>query len=322
MNRVLTVFLISFSVVLVSMPLLLPLFYRLKFGQSIRQEGLQSHYKKAGTPTMGGLTLYAALIIGLLIANQWTAQLAVLMGIMVGHGLLGFADDYIKSALKNPEGLSARMKLLGQFSMAFLLVVFMGVQNASTTVAIPFLPYQIPFGILYWPIAMVYMVFFSNAVNIIDGVDGLCTGQTFIVTVLAGFMALHQGQWDLVYFAAALSAALLGFLFYNRHPAKIFMGDTGSLGLGAALAVLAFYLKIEILMLWIGMVFIVDIFSTIAQVLYFKKTGGKRLFKMSPIHHHFELSGWSEWKIVVIFWGWGLFFAVSGWLIYLTMGVS
>jgi phospho-N-acetylmuramoyl-pentapeptide-transferase len=322
MSKALWVFFASLGAGLAIMPMLIPLLYRLKFGQSIRQEGLQSHYKKAGTPNMGGLMLYVALLIGLLVANQWTAQLAVLIMIMLGHGLLGFADDFIKSARKNPDGLSARLKLLGQFSLALLLVTFLAMQKASTQIAIPFFSFQIPFGLFYWPIAMIYMVFFSNAVNIIDGVDGLCSGQTLIVTVLLGLMARNQGQMDLVYFSIALSGALLAFLYYNHYPAKIFMGDTGSLGLGAALAVLAFYLKIEVLMLWIGMVFIVDIFSTILQVLYFKKTGGKRLFKMSPIHHHFELSGWSEWKIVLVFWTWGLFFAISGWFVYLKMGVS
>jgi len=322
MSKALWVFFASLGAGLAIMPMLIPILYRLKFGQSIRQEGLQSHYKKAGTPNMGGLMLYAALLIGLVVANQWTSQLTVLILIMLGHGLLGFADDFIKSARKNPDGLSARLKLLGQFSLALLLVIFLASKNADTQILFPFLPIQVPFGIFYWPIAMIYMVFFSNAVNIIDGVDGLCSGQTLIVSVLLGSIAMNQGQMDLVYFSIALSGALVAFLYYNRHPAKIFMGDTGSLGLGAALAVLAFYLKIEVLMLWIGMVFIVDIFSTILQVLYFKKTGGKRLFKMSPIHHHFELSGWSEWKIVLVFWAWGLFFAISGWFIYLKMGVS
>ena len=322
MNKVMWVFVVSLGAGLAIMPMLLPVLYRLKFGQSIRQEGLQSHYKKVGTPTMGGLMLYAALLVGLFFANQWTDQLLVLILVMLGHGVLGFADDFIKSAHKNPDGLSARMKLLGQFSLAFLLMIFLFQKNASTVVSMPFLSFQIPFGFFYWPIAMIYMVFFSNAVNIIDGVDGLCGGQTLIVSVLLGLIANQQNQMDLVYFSTALAGALLAFLYYNRHPARIFMGDTGSLGLGAALAVLAFFLKIEVLMLWIGLVFIVDIFSTILQVLYFKKTGGKRLFKMSPIHHHFELSGWSEWKIVLVFWAWGLFFAISAWFVYLEMGVS
>lgn len=321
MNKVMLVFLSSLGAGLAIMPWLLPALYRLKFGQSIRQEGLQSHYKKVGTPTMGGLMLYAALLVGLIFANQWTDQLLMLILVMLGHGVLGFADDFIKSARKNPDGLSAKMKLLGQFSLAFVLVIFLSLKNASTFVSLPFFSFQIPFGFFYWPIAMIYMVFFSNAVNIIDGVDGLCGGQTLIVSVLLGLIANRQNQMDLMYFSTALAGALLAFLYYNRHPAKIFMGDTGSLGLGAALAVLAFYLKIEVLMLWIGLVFIVDIFSTILQVLYFKKTGGKRLFKMSPIHHHFELSGWSEWKIVLVFWAWGLFFAISAWFVYLEMGV-
>lgn len=321
MSKILSVLLTSMLVGFLVMPFLIPLLYRLKFGQSIRQEGLQSHYKKSGTPTMGGFMLYISLLLGLVMGQTWSVRIWVLLAVVLGHGLLGFLDDYIKSALKNPDGLSAKMKLIGQFSFAALLVYFLYSQGHTTGVAIPFIAFTIPFGVLYWPIALVYMVFFSNAVNIIDGVDGLCSGQTFIVTVFCAMIAHHQGQSDLLYFCISLSGALLAFFAFNRHPAKIFMGDTGSLGLGAALAALALFLKLEIIMLWVGMVFIVDIFSTIIQVLYFKKTKGKRLFKMSPIHHHFELSGWSEWKIVLVFWAWGLFFAGSGWLVYINMGV-
>ncbi len=314
-NRYLVVMLIALAAAAVTGPLLIPLLHRLKFGQSIRQEGLQSHYIKTGTPTMGGFIIYLGLMAGLLYAGQWTRAIGVLLLLVFGHGILGFADDYIKSALKNPEGLSARAKLIGQFSLAALFCWLLAGKGLTTELALPILHWQLPLGAFYWLLALLYLVFFSNAVNIIDGVDGLCSGQTMIATLFCFFVALLQQQTDLAAFCAALIGALAGFLLFNLHPARIFMGDTGSLGLGAALAAMALLLKIETLMLWVGMVFIVDIFSTIIQVLYFKATKGKRLFKMSPIHHHFELCGWSEWKIVFVFWAFGLFFALTGaWL--------
>ncbi|MCE5195824.1 MAG: phospho-N-acetylmuramoyl-pentapeptide-transferase [Negativicutes bacterium] len=314
-NRYLIVMLIAMAAAAVTGPLLIPLLHRLKFGQSIRQEGLQSHYKKTGTPTMGGFIIYLGLLAGLLFAGQWTRTIGVLLLLVFGHGLLGFADDYIKSARKNPEGLSARAKLIGQFSLAALFCWLLAGKGLTTELVLPLLHWQLPLGFFYWILALLYLVFFSNAVNIIDGVDGLCSGQTMIATLFCFFVALLQQQTDLAAFCAALIGALAGFLLFNLHPARIFMGDTGSLGLGAALAAMALLLKVEALMLWVGMVFIIDIFSTIIQVLYFKATKGKRLFKMSPIHHHFELCGWSEWKIVFVFWACGLFFTLTGaWL--------
>ena len=283
-------------------PQLISWLYRLKYGQSIRTDGPQSHLKKAGTPTMGGFLIWFALLVSLAVQRVINPQVGWLMLITLGHAVLGYLDDYIKAVRKNPDGLSARAKLIGQFSLAGLFYVAL-LASGPQTLVIPLVQWEWHMGVLYPCFVVLYMVFFSNAVNFADGIDGLNGGLCIIFSLMCMVTAFLQGQQDLALVAAALVGALASFLVFNLHPAKLFMGDTGSLGLGAILAGMALLLRQEFVMLLAGIVFLAEMLSVIIQVLYFKRTGGKRFFRMAPIHHHFELGGWSEWKIDFTFWG-------------------
>ncbi|NLN83513.1 MAG: phospho-N-acetylmuramoyl-pentapeptide-transferase [Firmicutes bacterium] len=316
MNNYLIPFFSAFLIGVLLIPLLIPFLHKLKFGQTIRQEGLASHYAKAGTPTMGGIVFYAAAACAFFVSGNYDFRTLIILALATGHGILGFADDYIKAVKKDPEGLQAKTKLFFQFSLSILFLIFLALNNHSTQYIFPLFG-ALDFSFFYWIFALLYLVFFSNAVNIIDGVDGLCSGQSFIALIFFALVAFWQSDLEVLTLSLALMGVLLAFFLFNRNPAKIFMGDTGSLGLGFALAAIALLLKTEVLAVWVGLVFVVDIFSSVIQVIYFKRTGGKRLFKMSPIHHHFEELGWSEWKIDFVFWAWGLFFTLSGLFFYL-----
>ncbi|HWQ88743.1 MAG TPA: phospho-N-acetylmuramoyl-pentapeptide-transferase [Desulfitobacteriaceae bacterium] len=305
-------------------PLLLPLLRLLKFGQNIREEGPQSHQKKAGTPTMGGVIFLAGITAGSLLAAEWpfSAELLTLMGTFLGFALIGFWDDYIKVVKRRNLGLRAYQKLLGQFLLAAILCLLaVKVLGRGTDIAIPFTGFKWEAGWLYFPLVSILIVFINNAVNLTDGLDGLAAGGTLISALayiviaslpvwLGGRMVFAQ-ESDLALFAAALVGGCLGFLRFNIHPAKVFMGDTGSLGLGGALAGLAVLSKSEAVLLIIGGLFVLEALSVIIQVISFQTTG-KRVFRMSPLHHHFELGGWSEWKVVLVFWLVSLLFAVLG----------
>lgn len=295
----------SFALTAILAPLFIPYLRKMKFGQSIREEGPESHMKKAGTPTMGGLIFMTAIVISTLAisfyTDLFTTQTLVLLLVFVGFGAVGFLDDFIKVVMKRNLGLTSLQKLIGQIVLSVAAFLLLQLGPFDTTVGIPFTNWTIDLGIFYVLFIIFWLVGFSNAVNLSDGLDGLVSGTASVAFAAFGILAVLYGQYDSALFAFAVTGALLGFLLFNKNPAKIFMGDTGSLALGGALAMLSIILKQELLLLVIGIIFVVETLSVILQVISFKTTG-KRIFKMSPIHHHFELSGWSEQKVVYVFW--------------------
>ena len=285
----------------------IPILRKLKFGQSIREEGPQAHQKKAGTPTMGGLIFLISIIISMFVLSYiyedvLTTQTIVLMLVLAGFGIIGFLDDFIIVVMKRNLGLTSIQKLIGQIIIAIAAFFLLKMGPFDTTLQIPFTDIKLEMGVFYVAFLVFWLVGFSNAVNLSDGLDGLVAGTSTIAFAAFGVHGLFYEQYDIAMFSFVVSGAMLGFLLFNMKPAKVFMGDTGSLALGGALAMLSVLVKQELLLLLIGLVYVIETLSVMIQVASFKLTG-KRVFKMSPIHHHFELSGWSEWKIVVVFWG-------------------
>ena len=285
--------------------LILPVLRALKAGQSIREVGPTWHNYKAGTPMMGGLMFIFALIICLLIAVPTMEDYSVLYALAMAlcYGAIGFLDDFCKMKKKQNEGLTSIQKLLLQLAASALYLYLIYKQGVLTCdLYIPFVDVSFtihPLAYIFF--AMFVMVGCVNAVNLTDGVDGLSASVTIPVMVFFAAFSVTMKRFDLALMPAALVGALIAYLFYNWHPAKVFMGDTGSLFLGGAVCALAFALDIPLILLMVGFVYIVETLSVILQVGYFKLTHGKRLFKMSPIHHHFEMCGWSEVKIVGVF---------------------
>lgn len=306
----------AFLIVVLLAPLFIPFLHRLKFGQSIREEGPQSHQKKAGTPTMGGTIILLALLFTVLKFSHHTLEIFLLLLVTLGYGMLGFLDDFIKIYFKRNLGLTAKQKLFGQLLIAIIFYYFLMQNGHSTAVMIPGTAYGIELGWLYFPLVILMIIGASNAVNLTDGLDGLLSGTAAVAFGAYAVIAWRLSEHEIGIFSAAIVGAVLGFLVYNAHPAKVFMGDTGSLALGGAIAAIAILTKTELLLVVIGGVFVIEALSVMLQVVSFK-TRGKRIFRMSPIHHHFELSGWSEWKVVVVFWLVAICFAGLG--IYLEV---
>jgi phospho-N-acetylmuramoyl-pentapeptide-transferase len=304
-------FLIS---VLIS-PIFIPFLRRLKFGQSIRDEGPKSHQKKSGTPTMGGIMIILSVIVTTLVMSYKFAEPSVemylLLFVMFGYGLLGFLDDFIKVVMKRNLGLTSKQKLIGQIIIAVIFYIVFKQYGFSSEIRIPGTDFSFDLGWAYVILIIFMLVGGSNAVNLTDGLDGLLSGTAAVAFGAFAVLAWNQSQYDVAIFSVAVVGAVLGFLVFNAHPAKVFMGDTGSLALGGAIVTVAILTKLEILLVLIGGVFVIETLSVIIQVISFKTTG-KRIFKMSPLHHHYELSGWSEWRVVVTFWTVGLVFAVLG----------
>lgn len=280
----------------------IPLARKYKARQSIREEGPKSHRIKAGTPTMGGLfMLLAALLV---IGGNHLYDPAVLLLVLItfGHALLGFLDDFIKAEKKRNLGLTARQKLLGQLILSIVFcfgcVEYLGL---PTSISIPFIDTDISIGAFYYPFVVLVVVGASNAVNLTDGLDGLAAGCCIIAFGAYALFCYWSGMPDLTAFALIIAGCCAGFLVYNYYPAKIFMGDTGSLALGGAIAGIAVITRTELLLVFLGLIFVVEALSVILQVASFQLTG-KRIFKMSPIHHHFELCGWNEVRVVWTFW--------------------
>lgn len=298
-------------------PVALPLLRRLKFGQSIREEGPQRHLTKAGTPTMGGLLFLVAVPVALVLLGalgelRWTLDLVAAVGLFLGFGLIGFADDFIKVALKRPLGLRAREKLLGQVALSVALaVVARRLLGLPAVVALPFGLGFYDLGWLYPVLVALVVIGASNAVNLTDGLDGLAAGASAIAYAAYGLVALGTGQYGLAVFCAATVGAMAGFLRYNWHPARVFMGDTGSMALGGGLGALAVLTKTEFLLPLIGGLFVIEALSVIVQVISYRTTG-RRVFRMSPLHHHFELVGWPETSVVRRFWLFGGICALFG----------
>jgi len=298
----------AFLIAVLLGPLFIPFLRRLKFGQSIREEGPKSHQKKAGTPTMGGIIIILALSFTVLKFANSSMELFLLMFLTLGYGLLGFLDDFIKISLKRNLGLTAKQKLFGQLAIAVILYYVLVQYDFDTSLYIPGLSVGIELNWLYLPFLIFITVGSSNAVNLTDGLDGLLAGCSAIAFSAYAIIAWMSSQMNIAIFCAAVVGAVLGFLVFNAHPAKVFMGDTGSLALGGALAAVSILTKTEILLALIGGVFVLEALSVMIQVASFKLRG-KRIFRMSPLHHHYELGGWSEWRVVVTFWLLGLIFA-------------
>ncbi|MDD9270030.1 phospho-N-acetylmuramoyl-pentapeptide-transferase [Paenibacillus sp. GCM10023248] len=302
---------VAFVLALIMGPLFIPILRRMKFGQQIREDGPQAHLKKQGTPTMGGVIILLALALATLRFADKNTDLLILLIASLGYGLVGFLDDYIKIIFKRSLGLTAKQKLFGQLLISAIVCYLLVMQGHSTDLYIPFVEFHFNPGWLYFPLMAILMLGASNAVNFTDGLDGLLAGTSAIAFGAYTVIAMNNTQPEAAIFSAAMVGAVLGFLVFNAHPAKVFMGDTGSLGIGGGLVAVAILTKAELLLAIVGGVFLVEILSVVIQVVSFK-TRGKRVFKMSPIHHHFELVGWSEWRVVITFWVAGLVLAALG----------
>lgn len=281
-------------------PVLIPFLHKLKFGQSIRECGPASHMQKSGTPTMGGLMMLAALIAALF-WGKFTPAVIMALVLTLGHAVIGFIDDYIKVVMKRNLGLTAKQKFLLQFILAGAYVYFAETHLQKTDLWVPLLNMTLDFGWTYYVLSFILLVGTTNAVNLTDGLDGLVSFVSLPVTLAFAVIAYMQGMLDVSSFALGLTGACLGFLLFNRHPARVFMGDTGSLALGGGVAALALLTHTELLLVIIGGVYVAEALSVIIQVTYFRLTHGKRFFHMAPLHHHFELGGWNEVKVVFVF---------------------
>ena len=298
---------------------LLPVLRALKAGQSIREVGPTWHNSKAGTPMMGGLMFVLGLVVCLLVNIPTVEDYTVfyVLGLSLCYGLVGFLDDFFKLKFKRNLGLTSFQKAALQAAVSALFLYLLMRQGiiACDHLYIPILNISIEniHPLVYIFFAMFVMVGCVNAVNLTDGLDGLCASVTLPVMVFFAAAAFCMGRFDLALLPAALVGGLVAYLFYNWHPAKVFMGDTGSLFLGGAVCALAFALDMPLILLFVGLVYIVETLSVILQVGYFKLTHGKRLFKMSPIHHHYEMSGWKEEKIVFVFAGITVLMCIVAW---------
>ncbi|WP_426381553.1 phospho-N-acetylmuramoyl-pentapeptide-transferase [Mammaliicoccus lentus] len=308
---------IAFLLTLILVPILIPTLKKLKFGQSIREEGPQSHMKKTGTPTMGGLTFLLSTIVVTVIALFFADQigpLILLLFVTIGFGLIGFIDDYIIVVKKNNQGLTSKQKFLAQIAIAVIFyIVSVALPNYEfeSAINIPFTDWSLPLSVFYIVFIIFWQVGFSNAVNLTDGLDGLSTGLSVIAFAFYAILSFVLDKPEIGLFCLVMLASLIGFLIYNKYPAKVFMGDTGSLALGGIFATISIMLNQEITLLLIGFVFVIETLSVMLQVTSYKLTG-KRIFKMSPLHHHFELVGWSEWKVVLVFWATGIITGAIG----------
>ena len=297
---------IGFAVSMLVTARLIPLMKHRQFGQFIREEGPQAHLSKAGTPTMGGIAFIIGITVAIVVSmfmkgSMTTEKIAILLS-MFAFGAIGFIDDYNKVAKKQNEGLTPKQKLILQLVFGAALAVFM-MAKAGTTMLIPFFGKTVDFGIMYIPFVIFIEVAMANAVNLTDGLDGLAASTSSIVACTFAIvgMTVHGGNEPMAVAGQAVFGALIGFLLYNHYPAKIFMGDTGSMALGGVLSAMAIVGRVEWLLPIAGLIYVIEALSVIIQVTYFKKTGGKRVFRMAPIHHHFELGGWHETKVVRVF---------------------
>ena len=298
---------LSFVLALISGVVLIPILHRLKFGQEIREEGPKWHKAKSGTPTMGGIIFILSYVLALIIVSFLKnigggyKELLLVSASAISFGGIGFVDDYIKVILKRNLGLTAKQKFTLQLLVSLIFTGLMaGFGVIDMTVYIPFFKTYLNLGYLVLPLDILVMLATVNSVNLTDGLDGLATSVTIVVALFFALAAGLVSNNVVIIITGAIIGGLFGFLIYNRHPAKVFMGDTGSLFLGGLLASVAVYMKNPFILLIVGFVYVAESLSVIIQVAYFKKTG-KRIFKMSPIHHHFEMCGYSERKIVLIF---------------------
>lgn len=306
---------LSFVLTVVVMKFFIPMLIKLSVKQTEREEGLESHKAKSGTPTMGGVVFIVCSIVVAYVLNfkSLNSYVHLMTFAFLGYGLVGFIDDFLIVVKHNNDGLKPSVKflLLSLVTIVFMIVASFTLPNYSTTIRIPVTHFELNLHALYPVLVFIMFTAESNAVNLTDGLDGLASGQCIIALAPFTLFALMQKEPQVVVYCAVIIGALLGFLVYNAHPAKIFMGDTGSLALGGVLAALAVITKQELLLIIIGGVFLIETLSVIIQVASFKLTG-KRVFKMAPIHHHFEMMGWSETQVVISFWFVGFVLGVIG----------
>lgn len=294
--------LISFAISVILGPILIPFLRRLKVGQTVRDEGPESHLKKSGTPTMGGLLILTAMTVTSLVYMKKYPDIMPILFLTLGFGLIGFLDDYIKVVLKRSLGLRAWQKFSLQIVVTAVFAFYITrYTEVGLACRIPFLSGQyLDFGIFNIPLLFVVVLGTVNGTNFTDGLDGLATSVTVLVATFFTVCAIGLGA-PITPVTCAAVGALLGFLLFNGHPASVFMGDTGSLALGGFVAACAYMMNLQLFLVIIGFIYVAEVASVMLQVSYFKLTGGKRIFKMAPIHHHFELCGWKETKVVNVF---------------------
>ena len=305
-NETILAIIIAFAVSAILCPIVIPFLHKLKFGQQVRDDGPQAHLKKQGTPTMGGLVILTSIIVTSLFYLRDYPKIIPVLFVTVGFGIIGFLDDYIKIVMKRSEGLNPKQKLLGQFVITGIFCWYLITsEEVGTSMLIPFTGgfdrgYFLDLGWLFVPFLLFVTLGTDNGVNFTDGLDGLCTSVTILVATFMTVVAVGENT-GISPITGAVVGSLLGFLLFNVYPARVFMGDTGSLALGGFVASSAFMMQIPLFIAVVGLIYLVEVLSVIIQVTYFKKTGGKRIFKMAPIHHHFELCGWSETRVVAVF---------------------
>lgn len=303
MEAILWPFGISFLITVALMPFIIRYFREKQLGQITREEGPSWHEEKSGTPTMGGVVFILSAILTVtvitLLGFEQSLNAWLLTVVFVLYGLIGFVDDFIKLFMKRNLGLTSTQKLLGQIAIGIIFYGVLVMNGFDNQLNLPFIG-NVPLSYAYGIFAVFWLVGFSNATNLTDGIDGLMATTGSIAYVAYAIIAYMQEDWGVLLFAVSVISGLLGFLLFNKKPAKIFMGDVGSLALGAGLAAVSILLNVEWTLLLIGIIFVAETASVMLQVFWFQRTG-KRIFKMSPVHHHFEMDGWSEWKIVGVF---------------------
>ena len=305
-NETILAIIIAFAISAILCPIVIPFLHRLKFGQQVREEGPESHLKKQGTPTMGGLIILTSIIITSLFYVKDYPKIFPILFMTVGFGIVGFLDDYIKIVMKRSEGLKPLQKIIGQFIITGVFAYYLLNSKAvGTSMLIPFTGgfehgLYLDLGIFFVPVLFFIVLGTDNGVNFTDGLDGLCTSVTILVATFLTVVALGE-KAGISPITGAVVGSLLGFLLFNVYPARVFMGDTGSLALGGFVASSAYMMQMPIFIAIIGFIYLVEVLSDIIQITYFRKTGGKRFFKMAPIHHHFEMCGWSETRVVAVF---------------------
>ncbi|MGN0243445.1 MAG: phospho-N-acetylmuramoyl-pentapeptide-transferase [Lachnospiraceae bacterium] len=293
--------LIAFIISALSGLIMIPFLKKLKFGQFVRDDGPESHLKKSGTPTMGGLIILTSIVITSLFYIRSYPQIIPILFVTLGFGLIGFLDDYIKIVMKRSLGLTSLQKMIGQFVVALVFGIYMMQQEeVGLGMVIPFSHgKELQLGIFFLPVLIFVVLGTVNGANFTDGLDGLASSVTMLIAVFFSVVAIGT-KAGIAPITCAVVGALLGFLVYNVYPARVFMGDTGSLALGGFVASTAYMLQMPLFIIIVAFIYLLEVVSVIIQVAYFKKTG-KRIFKMAPIHHHFELCGWPETKVVAIF---------------------
>ena len=301
-NETILAVIIAFVISAILCPIVIPFLHKLKFGQQVRDDGPQAHLKKQGTPTMGGLVILSSIIITSLLYLKDYPKIIPVLFVTAGFGVIGFLDDYIKIVMKRSEGLNPGQKLAGQIIITGIFAYYIITSDEiGTQMLIPFTGQYLVMPVWLFVPALFFIVLGTdNGVKFTDGLDGLCTSVTILVATFFTIVAIGENS-GISPITGAVVGSLLGFLLFNVYPARVFMGDTGSLALGGFVASSAFMMQMPLFIAVVGLIYLVEVLSVIIQVTYFKKTGGKRIFKMAPIHHHFELCGWSETRVVAVF---------------------